>query len=183
MYVCVALLSILLIFFDIYVVMLFSGNVCVDGYALAADNSCTECKSSSTVLIVSLLASFVVFTTLVCFWKRHYLISLVKAFIVYFEEKTKYYDMKSFKTKGKILFSFYQIISFMPTALNLFYPNPFSYALEFFSVTNINIISLFSLGCIFSSNFFNKLRWVQVVDCFHYSSSVSHLSLCIFICQ
>jgi hypothetical protein len=96
-----------------------------------------------------------------CFWKRHYLIERFKAAVAKFEQKTKSYDMKSFKTKGKILFSFFQIISAMPTALNIFYPNPFSYALDFFSLTNINIISLLSLGCIFSSNFFNKLRYVQ----------------------
>ena len=135
-----------------------TGSVCIDGYALAADNSCTECSGSSSVLIVAVMGGLFALALALCYWKRHYLIQRVKAFIAFFEEKTKHYDLRSFKTKGKILFAFYQIISFMPTSLNLFYPNPFSYALEVFSVTNINVINLFSLGCVVSSNFFNKLR-------------------------
>jgi hypothetical protein len=108
-----------------------AGNVCIEGYALAADNSCTECKDDSAVLAVSILAALLLFIGLVCYWQRRYLIGRFEASVVYFNKKTRNYDMKSFKTKGKILFSFFQIISAMPTALNLFYPNPFSYTLEF----------------------------------------------------
>jgi hypothetical protein len=138
--------------------VVWAGNVCIDGYALAADNSCTECDGDSAVVGISVVVAFVVVVGMLCFWKRHYLLLRFEAFMTYFNDKTKNYDMKSFKTKGKILFSFFQIISAMPTALNLFYPNPFSYTLEFFSLTNVNIISLLSLGCVFASNFFNKLR-------------------------
>ena len=132
--------------------------MCIDGYALAADNSCTECEGSPWITALVIMLCLVVIIGILCFVKRRYLIRKFKELLVYFEDLTKGYDMKSFKTKGKILFSFFQIISAMPTALNLFYPNPFTYALEFFSLTNVNLISLLSLGCVFSSNFFNKLR-------------------------
>lgn len=104
------------------------------------------------------MVSIMFVVVVVCYVKRKYLIVKFDEFMAFFNEKTSVYDMKSFKTKGKILFSFFQIIGAMPTALYLFYPNPFSYTLEFFSLSNINIISLLNLGCVFSSNFFNKLR-------------------------
>ena len=132
--------------------------MCISGYALAADNSCTKCDNASAVLGVLILSGLLCVVCLLCFWQRRFLISKGKEIIAYFNEKTKNYDMQSLKTKGKILFFFFQIVSTMPTSLNVYYPNPFSFTLELFSLTNVNIINLLSLGCVFSSNFFNRLR-------------------------
>jgi hypothetical protein len=134
------------------------GNICEDGYALAADNTCTECNESSGILAVIIIFFLLILFGLICYIKRQYLLAKLEELKNYFTNKTKNYDLKSFRTKGKILFSFFQIISALPTALNLVYPDPFSYTLEYFSLSNINLISLLSLGCVFSSNFYNKLR-------------------------
>jgi hypothetical protein len=135
-----------------------AGNLCIEGYALAADNSCTQCQDGSAGLIFYLTTFFIVFIlTIALYWKRLYLFKKFQEMEEYFMNKADKYDMKSFKNKGKILFSFLQIISSMPTALNLAYPSPFNNTLEISSFSNVNVLSLFSFGCVFKFNFYDEL--------------------------
>jgi hypothetical protein len=135
-----------------------AGNLCVDGYALAADNSCTLFQEGSAGLIFYLAVFFCFFIfSITLYWKRLYLFKKFQEIEEYFMDKADKYDMKSFKNKCKILFSFLQIISSMPAALNLAYPSPFNNTLEISSFSNVNILSLFSFGCLFNYNFYDEL--------------------------
>ena len=134
------------------------GSVCSSGYALGADDTCSKCDGSSGYIGLGVVLSLIFLCGVLAIAKRRYWIRQFIEFRAYFEEKTKNYDLRSFRTKGKVLFSFFQIVSTLPTALNLVYPNPFSFAMEFFSLTNVNVITVLNLGCIFSSNFYNRLR-------------------------
>jgi hypothetical protein len=89
--------------------------------------------------------------------KRHYLFAKFQAFERALVNETKDLDMKSMKNKGKILFSFLQIISSMPTALNLAYPTPFDNVLEVSSFSNVNVVNLLSFGCVVDVNFYDEL--------------------------
>lgn len=125
---------------------------------MAADGSCQLCEEGSGGGVANLVIFVAaVLIVLICYTKRLYLFSKFQELEKIFVDRTKDIDVRSFKNKGKILFAFFQIISSMPTALNLAYPSPFDNMLKVSSFSNVNLVNLLSFGCVVDVNFYDEL--------------------------
>jgi hypothetical protein len=134
------------------------GNVCEDGYAFSANLKCSEC-GDSTLLIPIIILCLLPIIIITVFINHKCLLAKFDQIKKRIEKATEDIDIITVRNKSKILVAFLQIVTSMPTTLNLVYPYPFNQSLDILSFAKFDFISLFSLGCVFPSDFYVKLRY------------------------
>ena len=137
-------------------------NVCSENYAFGADDmTCTECNSdtrNNTVTIVIVILVVVAGLSIFVLWKREWLMLQYEKFTQRVNEFSEKHKIDSWNTKLKICFAFFQILGGLPTITNVPYPRSFQAVMNVMAFTNLNIFSLFSVGCVTEYNFYDELR-------------------------
>ena len=136
-------------------------NVCSDGYAFGADDlTCTECDSdtrNNTVTVVVVLVVLAVAVSIFVSLKREWLLEKYEEFTAKMEALAEKYKIDSIMTKVKIVFAFFQILGGLPTITNVAYPESFQAVMNAMAFTNVNVFSLFSVGCVANYDFYDSL--------------------------
>ena len=137
-------------------------NVCMDEFAFGADDmTCTACNSdtrNNTLTITAVLLVVILALALFVYIKKEWLTGLYEAFTAKIEKFAEKYKIDSFMTKLKICFAFFQILGGLPTITNVPYPKSFQSVMDVMAFTNVNVFSLFSLGCVTEYNFYDSLQ-------------------------
>ncbi|GMI10820.1 hypothetical protein TrLO_g15777 [Triparma laevis f. longispina] len=127
-------------------------SVCTEGYNKNAVGVCEICSSASLsigfyALLIVLGAITLYLVLRKIFGKEKFTISNVTQDITNANSNDKHWS-KRLKTKAKILTSFYQIVSKLPSTLAVQYPDFYSgFTTAINSVFNFNAIGLISVGC------------------------------------
>ncbi|CAM9436268.1 unnamed protein product, partial [Ectocarpus fasciculatus] len=121
-------------------------DVCEDGYVHSADGTCSACNDGSFIA-VAIVIPIVVFLVFV---------------VVILADKAEEYNFSSLRTKVKIMITFIQILSQMPSVFGALFPEGYLSFLDIFGLFNLNIISFLSLGCVIESNFYSQLLTATV---------------------
>jgi predicted outer membrane repeat protein len=135
-------------------------NLCEDGYALGADSKCSPCSSTSSTLPLILGPTLLLLSLLlllVAYLKRDLLLLTLENLLLSLNKLIAKYHLNSFQTKLKILISFAQILTSLPTLFDVNYPLLFTHFLDILSFSNLNFLSLFSVGCLWKSTFYDSL--------------------------
>ncbi|GMH73197.1 hypothetical protein TL16_g06118 [Triparma laevis f. inornata] len=128
-------------------------SVCTEGYSKNAVGVCKSCSSASVsigfyTLCVVLGITALYFVLRKIFGKEKLTISNVTQVITKASSDDKHWS-KRLKTKAKILTSFYQIVSRLPSTLSIQYPDFYrGFTTAINSVFNFNAIGLISVGCV-----------------------------------
>lgn len=134
-------------------------SVCEDGY-YKHGGVCLSCSTSGARLVMTLLPT-------VCFLfclLLYYLWIIRDKFIHYFwdqagvlAKKAETYHLTGLRTKFKILLAFVQIISQIPFALDVDFPQIYLQFLDILWVFNLDLVEFLNLECIYKRNFYDKL--------------------------
>lgn len=137
-------------------------NVCTDSYAFGADDmTCTECNSDTrkgTMTAVTVILVLIVLISLFVMIKKDWLKKQYESMTERMNEFAEKHKIDSINTKLKICFAFFQILGGLPTITNVAYPQSFQAVMNVLSFTNLNVFSLFSVGCVTEYNFYDQLR-------------------------
>lgn len=134
-------------------------SVCEDGY-YKRGGVCLSCSSSGARLFMTLLPTI---CFLICLL-LYYLWIIRDKFIHYFwnqagvlAKKADKYHLTGLRTKFKILLAFVQIISQIPFALDVDFPQIYLQFLEILWIFNLDIVEFLNFECIYQRNFYDKL--------------------------
>ncbi|GMH76471.1 hypothetical protein TrST_g1986 [Triparma strigata] len=127
-------------------------SVCKEDYSKDSSNVCVSCASASVSIgfytfcfISSLVAAYVILRRIL--GKGNISVSAMRAKLT--ETSDKHWSQK-LATKAKILTSFYQIVTKLPSTLAVKYPDVYrTFATALSNVFDFNAIGLISIGCIF----------------------------------
>lgn len=135
-------------------------SVCQDGYVHSAEGSCSECRSGS-FLAVAITVPLVIALIFISFVLVNIYSDRIKTFlnaqILALADKAQEYNVSSFRTKIKIMITFIQILSQMPSVFGALFPDGFLSFMGIFGLFNLNVLNFFSLGCAIKSNYYQEL--------------------------
>lgn len=140
-------------------------SVCDEGYTMTTGGICVSCANGDSSIFVALIPiiAFLVFLLMYYAWvKRHAISNLLNSSNKQLAENVPNNRLKSLKTKFKILLAFVQIISQLPTVLNVTFPLSFMTFILILSIFNINFIAYLHIGCIYHQNFYDELVQVTI---------------------
>jgi hypothetical protein len=139
--------------------------VCEDGYVETTTGICEQCDDSSYVAIavilpVVIIAVFALALYVNINWAS---IRLMLANVVLkLADQAEKYHFSSLRTKVKIMITFIQVLSQMPSVVGpLFGPFYLSF-LQIFSIINFNVLSFFNLDCLYKTNYYSALMYATI---------------------
>ena len=134
-------------------------EVCVDGYSKGYTGTCEECESAFVSLGFYLLCAILFFVTvylaLLCYLRNKRIsIDSLSSEPSSPSRDGKHWS-KRLRSKAKILTSFYQIVSKLPTILAVKFPNIYrSFMAVISSFFNLETFQLISIGCVLPSSMY-----------------------------
>jgi hypothetical protein len=134
-------------------------SVCQDGY-YKHGGYCLKCSSSGARLIMALVPTLCFLLCLLLY----YLWIIRDQFLHYFwdqagvlAKKAETYHLTSLRTKFKILLAFVQIITQIPFALDVDFPQIYLQFLDILWIFNLDFVEFLNFECIYKRNFYDKL--------------------------
>ena len=136
-------------------------SVCLKGYVSDQSGVCYDCNSGSTLATkLSVLIAFMValIFSVMAYRFRNVVMSCYERFlskqVIALLTSPKY---KYMRVKVKILVAFFQIISSVGPALNIVFPPNFVTYTNYYSIFDLNILSIPGVNCLFSTNYYSSL--------------------------
>ena len=143
-------------------------GVCVDNYVADGHNFCRECASAGASVGFYVLSSACGLGIAYLILLRVYGKQNVESLSFLTEELSKASDRRHWfskaKSKGKIIVSFFQIVTALPTTLQVRFPAVFrEFSDTVSTLCNIETIRFLSVGCITKITFYTELLATTLV--------------------
>lgn len=135
-------------------------SICVEGYSKQSDGSCNKCNASSKIVTPIVLASLsaTIFSA-ICYifvkWEK--IRAYLERLVVQIAEKAEEYKLNSLRTKVKIMITFVQVLTLMPSVLVSAFPEDYLNVISGLNFIQLDFINLFDFGCLYDSNFHTRL--------------------------
>lgn len=136
-------------------------SVCSKGYVADQSGVCYDCNNGET--LATKLSVFIVFIVIALFIFVAYRFrnSVMRCYERFLSKQVialltspKY---KYMRVKIKILVAFFQIISSVGPALNIVFPPDFVTYTNYYSIFQLNVLSIPGVNCLFSPNYYSSL--------------------------
>lgn len=135
-------------------------DVCDDGYVRSADATCRRCSDDSFIavaIVLPIIFGLLFFVFVVATVHSEKIKLFLSNQILILADKAEKYNLSSLRTKVKIMVTFVQILSQMPSVFGALFPEGYLNFLNFFGFFNFSISSFLSLGCVIDSDYHSDL--------------------------